>query len=122
MKSPRFHAASVAGFALVLATLAAPATADEAPGRQVFEAEKCGLCHTVSAVGIEAKTKSDTLRGPDLSGFVHDDPASVIAYLRQEASPDGERHRRKAKASDEEMRQLLAWLASLDPPPDPGTR
>ena len=39
-------------------------------GREVFEAQKCNMCHAVPAVGIESKTSSDKLKGPDLGGKI----------------------------------------------------
>ena len=65
---------------------------------------------------IEATAKSAKMHGPDLSGFVTEDVARMIAYLRQEEAPDGKRHRRRAKAPDDELTVLLDWLASLEAP------
>lgn len=95
--------------------------AEEAPGRAVFEAHKCGLCHGVAAVDIEAKLKSEKMRGPDLSGYVHEDPAWVRAYLNQQETLDGEEHRREIDLSAEEVQKLLDWLGSLEAAGDGGS-
>jgi hypothetical protein len=40
-----------------------PTTTDKVTfdGKEIFLAQKCDLCHTVSSAGIEAKTKSDKM-------------------------------------------------------------
>ena len=42
--------------------------ADEAPGKAAFVANKCNLCHAVSSAAVEATTKSEKMKGPDLKG------------------------------------------------------
>lgn len=109
---------ATAAVVLALGLGASPSFAEEAPGRAVFEAHKCGLCHGVAAVDIEAKLKSEKMLGPDLSGYVHEDPAWVRAYLNQQETLDGEEHRREIDLSAEEVQQLLDWLGSLVPAGD----
>lgn len=79
-------------------------------GKAVFEAEKCSLCHGVQAAGIAAKTTSDKLKGPDLSGYEPESGFNVGGYLHKKVEKDGEAHRREFKGSDEELQALLAWL------------
>lgn len=79
-------------------------------GKAVFEAEKCGLCHGVQAAGIEAKTKSDKLKGPDLSGYEAEEGFDAAGFLRKSVEKDGAAHRREFKGTDEELQALLGWL------------
>lgn len=79
-------------------------------GKAVFEAEKCGLCHGVQAASIEAKTTSDKLKGPDLSGYKAEEGFDIRGYLHKEVEKDGAAHRREFKGTDEELQALLRWL------------
>ena len=90
---------------------------DGTAAAELFVARKCSLCHGIVAAGIEAKTKSDKLKGPDLSGYTHDDPKSLRAYLQDGAELDGKTHRRKSKIGEAELASLLVWLGSLEPGP-----
>lgn len=84
--------------------------AGELDGKAVFEAEKCSLCHSVEAADIQAKTTSDKLKGPDLSGFEPEEGFDVKKFLHKEAEKNGEVHRREFKGTDEELQALLDWL------------
>jgi len=80
-------------------------------GKKIFLAEQCNLCHTVGTAGIEAKTKSDKLKGPDLDTVTAKHEAKVLVqYLRQAVELDGSKHKKAFKGSDEELGALLAWL------------
>lgn len=90
------------------AALAAPAAG--ADGKEVFLAQKCNLCHSVSSAGIEAKTTNEKLQGPDLSTVELPDAEWLAAYLKQEETHDGEKHKKKFTGSDEELQALIDWL------------
>lgn len=118
-----FNVTSVRNAALLAATAASlmvigwvhQVEAEEAPaGRLVFAQEKCGTCHSVASADIEAKAKSEKMKGPDLGGYKTEDPAALFAYLRKEEERNGKKHQRAAKSSDEELKALLDWLASLE--------
>jgi mono/diheme cytochrome c family protein len=99
-----------------LLLLALPAAAEDPPaGQQTFLEAKCATCHSVAAVGIEAKVKSEKMRGADLSGYTTEDAAAVMAFLRKEAQMDGEDHKKEIKSSDEELQAIFDWLATLEP-------
>lgn len=85
-------------------------------GREAFEDYKCATCHGVAAADIEAKAKSEKLRGPDLSGYTTDDTAALNAYLRKQSELNGVRHKHEFKGSDEELELLLGWLGILEQP------
>lgn len=95
--------------AFVLAVTAVP-VAQAADGKEVFLANKCNLCHAVSSAGIEATTKSDKMKGPDLSAVEAHDPAFLAKYLKQEETLDGEKHKKGWSGSEEDLQTLIAWL------------
>lgn len=99
--------------ALALTAGTASAASPET-GRQVFEAQKCSLCHGVEALGIEAKTKSEKLRGKDLSNIGAERDAEWLGkFLRHEQELDGAMHKKEFKGTDEELQALLEWLGTM---------
>ena len=92
----------------------ATAQAAEAPkldGKQIFLAQKCNLCHMVSSAGIEATTKSEKLKGPDITGTAAKREARLLGdYLRKKADINGKKHSKGFTGSDEELGALIAWL------------
>ena len=94
-----------------LALAATPLLAEETDGKAVFEAQKCNLCHSVSTVGIEAKTTSEKLKGPDLVGLADSYEADwIVKYVKKEADKDGKSHTKPFKGTDEELQALVDWL------------
>lgn len=83
-------------------------------GQEVFMGQKCNLCHSIEAADIEAKTKSDKLKGPDLSEVTerHEDDW-IAKYLRKEETMNDEEHKKAFTGSDEELGALISWLHSL---------
>lgn len=80
-------------------------------GKQIFLDAKCNLCHGVSSAGIEAKMKSATMQGPDLSDVTERREAEVLVdYLRGDAEIEGAKHKKKFTGSDEELGALIGWL------------
>lgn len=104
----------------VILSSAAPAAAAagdaDAPGRTVFLEAKCNLCHGIESLGIEAKTKSDKLRGKDLSTIGADHDAEwFTAFLKREIELDGAKHKKSFTGTDEELMTLVDWLTELKP-------
>lgn len=96
---------------LGLTLAAAPLFAEDSAGKAVFDANKCDLCHSVSNLKIEATTKSDKLKGPDLVDVGKRHEAEWIAkYLKKETDKDGKSHTKPFKGSDEELQALVDWL------------
>jgi mono/diheme cytochrome c family protein len=93
---------------------AGPAAADAGgslDGKAIFLAEKCNTCHGVAAAGIEAKVKSEKMRGPDLDEKIGEhDRAALVAFMRGEAELDGKEHKKPFQGSDEELQALVDWL------------
>lgn len=83
-------------------------------GQEVFMGQKCNLCHSIEAADIEAKTKSDKLKGPDLSEVTerHEDDW-LAKYLRKEEDLEGKQHTKAFTGSDEELGAMISWLHSV---------
>jgi mono/diheme cytochrome c family protein len=98
--------------AAVLAGAPSGAGAAEAKvldGKQIFLAQKCNLCHTVSSAGIQMTMKSS--KAPDLAGAAVKIDAQVLnGYLRKKADIKGKKHPKEFTGSDEELGALIAWL------------
>ena len=119
MKQTLGFTLSVLAAALLLAALysgpaasgalaAAPAKLD---GKQIFLAQKCNLCHSVSSAGIERTVKSEKVAGPDLTNLAAKQDAGVLAkFLRKEGEINGKKHGKGFTGSDEELGALIAWL------------
>lgn len=83
----------------------------ELDGKQIFEASRCGTCHSVPTAEIEATTKSEKMKGPDLVDLAEEHEAgTIVDYLRKDATIDDEEHRIAFKGSDEELGALVSWL------------
>jgi len=95
-------------FALLGATNAA---AGEGDGMAVFTAQKCNMCHAVASAGVEAKTTSEKMKGPDLGGIAKD--ADWIAkFVKKEVQKDGADHKATYKGTDDELDAIIKWLAA----------
>lgn len=99
---------------LLAASYSGPAAA-EAPkvldGKQIFLAQKCNLCHSISSAGIQATVKSEKMKGPDLAGVTPKKDATLLNnYLRKKAEINGKKHGKEFTGTDEEIGALIAWL------------
>lgn len=88
--------------------------AEEPAGQGAFMAHKCNMCHAVSAAGIEATTKSESMKGADLGGKIEGDFKAIAAYVRKEGEIDGKTHKKGFKGTDEELQAIIDWLGSLE--------
>jgi mono/diheme cytochrome c family protein len=87
---------------------AAPAKLD---GKQIFLAQKCNLCHSVSSAGIERTMKSEKMAGPDLTNLAaKQDAATLTKFLKKEGEINGKKHGKAFTGSDEEMAAVISWL------------
>ena len=88
--------------------------AEEPEGQAIFVDSKCNMCHAVPSAGIESKTQSEKMKGPDMTGAAARlDPDSLAKYLRKQEQLDGKDHKKEYKGSDEDLQTLIAWLQSL---------
>jgi len=84
---------------------------DGSSGKAVFLAQKCNLCHAVSSAGIEATTKSEKMKAPDLVGVgSRHDGAWIAQYLQKKQTLQDKTHAKEFKGSDEELAALIDWL------------
>lgn len=75
-----------------------------ADGKALFLAQKCDMCHSVSAAGITAKTdKSDLSKSKG-------DVEWVKKYVTKQADKDGKKHMKEFKGTVEELDALAGWL------------
>ena len=103
----------------VFALAVRPAVGTDAPmpsGEDLFNNYKCGMCHAVASAGIEAKVKSDAMKGADLGAYKTEIGADkLLAYVTQAGELDGNKHKKKYAGTPEELTVILEWLAQLDP-------
>jgi cytochrome c551/c552 len=81
-------------------------------GKTIFiNQQKCNRCHSVPTQGIEAKTRSDRLKGPDLVNLAGKYRAGWIGrYLKKKVEKNGKKHPTSFKGTDEELQALVDWL------------
>ncbi len=103
--------------AAILAFPTAAAASEAAAGQEAFVALKCNLCHSVEAVDIAAKTKSDKMKGPDLSSSSELDVEWAFQYIKRDVLKDDKQHKKEFKGTDEELTAILDWLATLETSP-----
>jgi cytochrome c5 len=98
-------------FVVLLAALysSAGSAATGPDGKAIFMAQKCNMCHSVSTAGIEATTKSATMKGPDLVN-VKTDAADIVKFLHKETVMNGKKHPKDAKLPDADMKALVDWI------------
>src|SRR6476469_10257762 len=98
----------LAGFYSGPASGAAPAKLD---GKEIFLAQKCSLCHSVSSAGIERTVKPQNVAGPDLTDLAaKENPAALAKFLRQEGEIHGKKHGKGFTGSEEELTAMISWL------------
>lgn len=115
----------VVGFVAILLLMIVSGTgvvsgevAGEATGASLFEAAKCNLCHGVISAGIEAKTKSEKLLGPDLGGVTANLEAEWISqFVRKQVQKDEQDHKKEYKGTDEDLTAMIQWLGEQAPAP-----
>jgi cytochrome c5 len=100
-----------AGILLAGSGIAAAATPAKLDGKQIFLAQKCNLCHSISSAGIERTVKSEKIAGPDLTNTAAKlDVAVLTKFLKKEAEIDGKKHGKTFTGSDEELTTVISWL------------
>lgn len=130
MKRTRWIAFSAIACALVVGATAAPGhtAATGAPdGKTLFLENKCNTCHTIKAAGVEkkkaaaadpaeAKEKSDK-KAPDLSSVGLERKADWMGkYLMKLEAIKGDKHGRKFRGTEAELKTVTAWLETQKAP------
>jgi cbb3-type cytochrome oxidase cytochrome c subunit len=122
----------VACLALTVARQAPVAAAPAAPGapdgKSIFVTSKCNSCHAIESQKISAKKDSTAVdtteakqakegksrKAPDLGGVGVERTADwIIKYLQKLETIAGKKHMKKFKGTDDELKTLAAWLATL---------
>jgi cbb3-type cytochrome oxidase cytochrome c subunit len=98
--------------AIVPMLAAHPAGAADDPGKAVFVAQKCNMCHSVDSQQIAQTSK---MAGGDLSNVgATRDQAWITEYLKKATNGNnGKPHGKEWKGTDAELGQVAAWLAGL---------
>ncbi len=104
-----------------VALLAAPATADEMDGKQLFLKKRCQSCHTVAVAEIsvdeeEAKEPEgdDELQPPDLSAAgLHFERDVLIRFLQKKERRDGRLHKKRFVGKKADLEVLVDWLMTM---------
>ena len=89
-------------------------TTGELDGQALFVANKCNMCHSVPSVGIEAKVKSESMKGPDITkAAARFEPDDLAKFIRKQGQLEGNDHKKEFKGTDEELAAMVAWLQRL---------
>lgn len=109
---------TLVGGALVLFVCLPGATAEKAPdesqGKKAFLDQKCNKCHAVETHGIEAKAKSEKMRGPDLSDVgSRREPEWMTDFLLKKIELDGKKHKSDFEGTRKQLAAIVAWLEEL---------
>ena len=78
-------------------------------GKQLFLDQKCNMCHGVSTAGIEATTKSEKMKGPDLVNVKHD-AKTLSGYLKKTTDLNGKKHTKAVTLGDADLKTLIDWI------------
>ena len=85
-------------------------------GKALFESQKCMKCHTIESQGItrEGTPPAGAKLPPDLSGVGLKHTQDWMGkWLMKEEEMNGKKHMKKFSGSDDELKTLTGWLASL---------
>ena len=102
--------------ALFAALLVLPQTgsAGEDAGKQAFLDAKCNMCHSIESLEIERTSKSDKMKGADLSNVgAERDAEWLVKYIKKEVQLNDEDHKKTWKGSDEDLQKIADWMATL---------
>jgi cytochrome c2 len=103
--------ASLVASLSVAAALSCAGSGAAVDGKETFLAQKCDMCHAVSSAGIEATTKSEKMKGPDLKGVVAKlDPVWVADFIQKKVDKAGKKHVKEFKGTAEELTAVVEWL------------
>jgi mono/diheme cytochrome c family protein len=112
---PALLAAALPSPAAAAPAAATTAGADTSAGLKAFTDLKCQMCHSIDSKKVARTTKSEKMKGPDLStvGSTHN-AEWFTEFLRGEVGNDsGKKHEKAWKGTDDQLKQVSAYLASL---------
>ena len=101
--------------ALVTFSLTAARPFGDTTGKDIFLKYKCNKCHTIESQGIQRDGKApEGKQPPDLSGVgLKHDASWMQKWLLKEVEQNDKKHIKKFSGSDDELRTLTTWLATL---------
>jgi mono/diheme cytochrome c family protein len=89
-------------------------SSDAAHAKDLFLAQHCNTCHSIESQDITRKTKSEKMKGPDLSNIGNEKKAEwITGWLKKEEEIDGKHHKGRFKGTDAQMKELVNWLETL---------
>jgi mono/diheme cytochrome c family protein len=94
---------------VVLAAFSIGPSASAVDGKEIFLAQKCNMCHSVSTAGIERTTKSEKMAAMDLINL-DKDAATLTKYIKKETDLDGKKHGKAWTGTDEELGAVVTWI------------
>jgi len=94
---------------VVLAAFSIGPSASAVDGKEIFLAQKCNMCHSVSTAGIERTTKSEKMAAKDLIN-IDKDAAALTKYIKKETDLDGKKHGKAWTGTDEELGAVVTWI------------
>lgn len=93
-------------------TISAQAQEKKVTGKDLFQSAKCGMCH-----GVESEKLTTKGKAPDLSNIGSERKAEWLGkYLKKEEKLNDKAHALAFKGTDEELKTLSTWLATLKKP------
>jgi mono/diheme cytochrome c family protein len=112
--------------AVALVLVAGGALAQDKPasrdGKAIFLENKCNTCHTIQVAGVEKRKattaedgeKKTDKKPPDLSGVgLEHKPEWIAAYLMKTEAIKGEKHNRKFRGPESDLKIVSTWLSTL---------
>ncbi|MCC6621906.1 MAG: c-type cytochrome [Deltaproteobacteria bacterium] len=90
------------------------APAASAGGPEIFKAQKCDSCHSVSVAGISRAAVPDDDKAPDLSkvgGTL--DKKAIASYLLKKSELNGAKHKKAFQGTTDELKEIATWLGGL---------
>ncbi len=76
--------------------------------KTIFQNEKCGACHTVTAQGINGDGARDLSTVGNERSFDW-----IMRFLNKQEMIDGKKHKKTWKGSDEDQKTIARWLSGL---------
>jgi mono/diheme cytochrome c family protein len=101
-------------FAALLSVLSVATASDSATPdpKAIFLAQKCNLCHSLTAASIERTMKSS--KAPDLSGAgAEHDAAWIEKFITKKEKLNGKDHQKMFTGNDAELKAIGEWLAGM---------
>ena len=107
---------------LALAAFSVVSKSTATDGKQIFLDNHCNSCHSIKSQDVAKKADEDAdkeagetgHKPPDLSNVGQKkDAAWISKFLLKQVDLDGEKHRKRFRGSDDDLKVLAGWLESL---------